>query len=96
MLTRDLGCIPITYNLFDYYGHGRPILTLPQNRSRLSQGHNSYLHCSTLVQVYMPSFVEIGPLVLKKILKGFTIYGHGGHPGHVTLIIYVFIGYPLL
>ena len=24
----------------------------------------------------------------------FTIYGHGGHLGHVTLIIYVYIGSP--
>ena len=34
----------------------------------------------------MPSFVEIGPLVQeKKNFKGFfTIYGHGGHLGHMT------------
>ena len=25
----------------------------------------------------------------KKILKVFTIYGHGGHLGHVTLTIYI-------
>ena len=37
---------------------------------------------------YIPSFVEIGPPVPeKKILKDFTIYGHGGHLGHVTGII---------
>ena len=29
--------------------------------------------------------------------KGFfTIYGHGGHLGHVTLIIYIHIGNPFL
>ena len=39
--------IPI--NLFDYYGHGQPILNLPSNRSRSSHGHNLYIHCSTLV-----------------------------------------------
>ena len=35
---------------------------------------------------YIPSFVKIGLLVLeKKILEGgFTIYGRGGHLGHVT------------
>ena len=34
---------------------------------------------------YISRFVEIGPLVPeKKILKGFIIYGHGGHLGHVT------------
>ena len=26
----------------------------------------------------------------------FYIYGHGGHLGHVTWIIYIHIGYPLL
>ena len=34
------------------------------------------------------NFKIIGPLVLeKKIFKVFTIYGHGGHLGHVTLLI---------
>ena len=34
---------------------------------------------------YIPSFVQIGPLVLeKKIFVGFfTLYGHGGHLGHL-------------
>ena len=36
---------------------------------------------------YIPSFVEIRPPVQKKIFKGFTIYGHGGHLGHVTSIM---------
>ena len=38
---------------------------------------------------YIPSFMEIGPPVPKKIfLKGFYhIYGHGGHLGHVTSIM---------
>ena len=38
---------------------------------------------------YIPSFVEIGPPVPeKKIFKGFlTIYGRGGHLGHVTSIM---------
>ena len=46
----------------------------------------------------MPSFVEIGPVVLeKKIFEGFfTIYGHGGHLGHVTWIFYIHISYPFL
>ena len=39
---------------------------------------------------YMPSFVDIGLLVPeKKNLKCFTIYGHGGHIGHVTSIIFI-------
>ena len=37
---------------------------------------------------YIPSFVEIGlPVPEKKIFEGFTIYGRGGHLGHVTIII---------
>ena len=33
---------------------------------------------------YIPSFVEIGLPVPEKV---FTIYGHGGHLGHVTSIM---------
>ena len=37
---------------------------------------------------YIPSFVEVGLPVPGKIFKGFlTIYGHGGHLGHVTSIM---------
>ena len=37
---------------------------------------------------YIPSFVEISPPVPEKIFEGFfTIYGHGGHLGHVTSIM---------
>ena len=40
-------------------------------------------------QCYILSFVEIDPAgPEKKIFEGFfTIYGHGGHLGHVTSII---------
>ena len=34
---------------------------------------------------YIPSFMKIGMPVLEK--KIFTIYGHGGHLGHVTRIM---------
>ena len=37
----------------------------------------------------MPSFKIIGLPVLEKIFKRLTIYGHGGHLGHVTCTIYV-------
>ena len=38
----------------------------------------------------MQSFKIIGLLVLEKMfLKVFTIHGHGGHLGHVTLTIYI-------
>ena len=37
---------------------------------------------------FIPSFVEIGlPVPEMKFLKVFTIYGHGGHLGHVTTIM---------
>ena len=46
------------------------------------------MYCSSLV----PSFTEIGPSVTKKvILKRFTIYGHGSHLDHRTLIIYMYV-----
>ena len=46
----------------------------------------------------MSSFFEIRPPVPEnKIFEGFfTIYGHGGHLGHVTWIIYIHIESPIL
>ena len=46
----------------------------------------------------MLSFIEIGPAVPeKKSFEGvFIIYGHGGHLGHVTRIIYIYNVYPFL
>ena len=40
---------------------------------------------------YIPSVIEIGPLVpVKKIFEGFFAkYGHGGHLGHVTSIMFI-------
>ena len=42
----------------------------------------------------MQSFVEIGSQGSgeEDILRVFTIYGHGGHLGPVTWIIYIHIG----
>ena len=43
----------------------------------------------------MLSFKVIGLVVLEKnIFKVFTIYGHGGHLGHVTWTIYINIRSP--
>ena len=71
----------------------RPNLTLPYNRSRSTQGHHLYKLCRARVpnaQCWMPSFKIIGLLVLeKKIFKGFTIYGHGSHLGHVTKTYFI-------
>ena len=40
-------------------------------------------------------FREIDPPVLRRrFLKGFTMYGRGGHLGHVTLTIYTNFGSP--
>ena len=44
----------------------------------------------------MPSFKIIDLLVLEMILNVFAIYSHGGHLGHVTLIIYINVNYPFL
>ena len=40
-------------------------------------------------------WLEIGlPVLEKKIFKFLSIYGRGGHFGHVTWIIYIYIGSP--
>ena len=43
----------------------------------------------------MPSFKIIGLWVLKKICKGLSIYGHGGHLGHVTKTSFTKFMFPL-
>ena len=46
-------------------------------------------------QCYIPSFVEISPLVLEKIfLNIFTIYGRGGHLGNLTSNILITFSFP--
>ena len=47
---------------------------------------------------YITSFVEIGPLVPEKkiFFMVLTIYGHGGHLGHVTWTIYINCQSPFL
>ena len=45
---------------------------------------------------YIPSFVEIGLLVPEKMFDGFfTIYGHGGHLGHVIIIMVTNFQFPI-
>ena len=41
-------------------------------------------------QCYIPKFVEISSLVMygRRVLRDFTIYGHGSHLCHVTNIIF--------
>ena len=62
-----------------------PCLILPYNRSRSIQGHHLNYLVSTLVpdatcKVSRPLVNGSG----EEVLKVFTIYGHGGHIGHVT------------
>ena len=73
----------------------RIMLTLLKNRSRSSQGHYLYIHCSTGVidascHVSLKSVNQFQIM----ILKDFTIYGRGGHLGYVTWINYIHIGSP--
>ena len=45
----------------------------------------------------MPSFNKIGPSFWRKrVYKFFTIYGYGGHLGHVTWIFYIHNNSPSL
>ena len=47
------------------------------------------------LRCYIPCFVEIGPLVPKNFKFFFTIYGHGGHLGHVTIIMLIIFYFPV-
>ena len=52
-------------------------------------------HSSFLAPPFVSSFKIIGfPVLEKRILKVFTIYGHGGHLGHVTRNIYIHFLFP--
>ena len=63
-------------------------LTLPQNRTKSIQGHhfNKLLWARVPDASWIPNFVEISPLFPEKkiFLKGFYLYGRGGHLGHVN------------
>ena len=73
-----------------------PNLTLPQNRSRSLQGH----HLNKLLWTVVPNATYQVPWKLsnrlwcRRFLKGFTIYGCGGHHGHMTWTIYTNFGSP--
>ena len=71
--------------------HGRPMLTLPSNRSRSSQGHDLYKLCRTPVTdaSHQVSKSLAFWFWRRRLLKVFTIYSHGGHLGHVTWTIYI-------
>ena len=48
-------------------------------------------------QCYIPSHKAIGPLILEKKIfgRGFTIYGRGGHLGHVTQTLRTNFRFPI-
>ena len=59
-----------------------PCLILPYNRSRSIQGHHLNYLVSTVVHAKLHGHWSTGSG--EEVLKVFTIYGHGGHIGHVT------------
>ena len=69
----------------------------PASERGMKANENYLVHLKNVYyQYHMPSFVEIDPLVpeKKRFLKDFTIYGHGGHLGHVAWI-FIHIGFPI-
>ena len=69
-----------------------PSLILPWNRLKSTQGH----HLNYLVSIRVPDATckVSQPLVnwfwRRRVLKAFTIYGHGGHNGHVTWTVWTY------
>ena len=66
------------------------MLTLPQDRSRSSQGHDLYKLCRALPPEASCQFQNGRPSGSgEEDFKVFAIYSHGSHLGHVTLTIYL-------
>ena len=76
--------------VFPIQTHIRPNLTLRLNRSRSGLGHHLYKFCRAWVPsaTCQVSRSQDFKFFRRRFLKVFTIYGHGGHLGHVTWIIY--------
>ena len=67
------------------------MLTLPENRSRSSQGHDLYKLCRAPVTDVSHQFSKsLAFWFWRRFLKVFSIYSHGGHLGHVTMTIYIY------
>ena len=62
------------------------VFDLAKNRSRSTQGHNLTKYDGPEYQVSLKSFLWLRGLSFSRV---FTIYGHGGHLGHVTGIILI-------
>ena len=77
--------------LFPIQMHERPMLTLPYNMSRSSQGHDLYKLCRAPVTdaSHQVSKSLAFWFWKRRFLKVFSIYSHGSHLGHVTLTIYI-------
>ena len=62
---------------------------LGENRSRSTQGHNLNNFGSTPIHntTYQVSRSLVYWFWRRRFFKVFTIYGHGGHVGHVTQLI---------
>ena len=82
--------------LFPIQMHEGPMLTLPLNRSRSSQGHDLYKLCKAPV-TDAPHQVSksLALWFWRKIfLKFFSIYSHCSHLGHVIMTIYINFLFP--
>ena len=68
-----------------------PNLTLEWNRSRSIQGYNLNNLGSTCLDnaTYQVSRSSVYWFWRRRFFKVFTIYGHGGHVGQVTQLIYI-------
>ena len=78
--------------LFPVQMHEGPMLTLPENMSRSSQGHDLYKLCRAPVTdaSHQVSKSLAYWFWRRRFLKFFfSIYSHGRHLGHVTLTIYI-------
>ena len=66
-----------------------PNLTLPQNRSRLTQGHhlNKLWWAGVPDATYQVSWKSACRLQRRRFWRVFTLYGRGSHFGHVTSIM---------
>ena len=57
------------------------MLTLP----KIGKGHHRvmiYIHIGVIDASWQVSLKSVNQF--RRFLKGFTIYGHGGHLGHIT------------
>ena len=73
-----------------------PNLTLTSNGSRSTHGHNLNNLGSTRIEnaTYQVSRSSVKWFWRRRFFKVFTIYGHGGHLGHVTRTVWTIFRSP--